>query len=233
MVLGLKNNLICGVISGLIPLLGWNEPVATSAPVQDEAIQAILRLNQKHILFPYPRIFQPPSLPQNFPLLPTSPPPTSFISFPNHSISRAWESSWAWIAQSFEETWDTRLEKGGEFNVEGMWKGESKRSTYPKCRNERKNVSSLLFLYFFSFLLFFIFVFFFFFFYLKRKRCPRKKCLKLKGRCRKPKAKAKNERAKQKLEGKLLPFFAFFFLPMVFFFVFLFFLLLEKKRMPT
>jgi hypothetical protein len=49
-------------------------------PVQDEAVQTVLRMNQKHILFPYPgifqglvfRIFQPPSLPQNFPLLPTS-----------------------------------------------------------------------------------------------------------------------------------------------------------------
>ncbi len=200
--------------------MSWSEPGATSAPVQDEAIQAILGLNQKHILFPYPRIFQPPSLPQNFPLLPTSPPPTSFISFPSHSISRAWESSWAWIVQSFEETWDTRLEKGGEFNVEGMWKGESKRSTYPKCRNERKNVSSLLFLYIYFFLLFFYLCVVLFFFYLRRKRCPRKKCLKRKGRCMKPKVKAKNERAKQKLEGKLLPLFAFFFPSYGFFFFF-------------
>jgi hypothetical protein len=52
---------------------GWNEPAATNAPVEDEAIQAVLGMNQKHILFPSPGIFQPPSLPQNLPLLPTSP----------------------------------------------------------------------------------------------------------------------------------------------------------------
>ncbi len=42
-------------------------------PVQDEVIQAVLRMNQKHILFPSPGIFQPLYLPQIFPLLPTSP----------------------------------------------------------------------------------------------------------------------------------------------------------------
>ncbi len=57
----------------IIGKAGWNEPTATSAPVQDEVVQAVLGMIQKHILFPYPRIFQPPSLPQNFPLLPTSP----------------------------------------------------------------------------------------------------------------------------------------------------------------
>jgi hypothetical protein len=30
---------------------GWSELVATSALVQDEAIQAVLGMNQKHILF--------------------------------------------------------------------------------------------------------------------------------------------------------------------------------------
>jgi len=64
--------------------LGWSEPVATNAPIKDEAIQAILGMNQKHILFPCPRIFQPPSLPQKISLL-----PTSLTSFPTHSISRA------------------------------------------------------------------------------------------------------------------------------------------------
>ncbi len=52
---------------------GWSEPVATIALVWDEAIQDILGMNQKHILFPYPRFFQFFSLPQSFPLLPTSP----------------------------------------------------------------------------------------------------------------------------------------------------------------
>jgi hypothetical protein len=73
----------------------WSETTATNAPVQDEAVQAVLGMNQKHILLPCPGIFQPPSLPQNFPLLPTSPPPTylcppTFLtSFPAHSISKA------------------------------------------------------------------------------------------------------------------------------------------------
>jgi len=80
---------------------GWSETTATNAPVQDEAVQAVLGMNQKYILLPCPRIFQPPSLPQNFPLLPTPPllptslpltylrPPTSLTSFPAHSISKA------------------------------------------------------------------------------------------------------------------------------------------------
>jgi len=55
------------------PNFGWSEPAATSAPVQDEAIQAILRINQKHIL-PCPR-FLVLSLFKSFSLLPTSPPP--------------------------------------------------------------------------------------------------------------------------------------------------------------
>jgi hypothetical protein len=60
----------------------WSEPAATSAPVQDEAIQPVLGMNQKHILFPCPWIFQPTSLPQNLPLLPTSPPPTNLPLLP-------------------------------------------------------------------------------------------------------------------------------------------------------
>ncbi len=66
-----------------LQVLSWSEPTTTNAPIEDEAIQTILRMDQKPIFFPYPRIFQPPSLPQNFPLLPTSP------SFFVHSISRA------------------------------------------------------------------------------------------------------------------------------------------------
>jgi hypothetical protein len=42
-------------------------------PIQDEAIQVVLGVNQKHILFPCPGIFQPPFLSQNFSPLPTSP----------------------------------------------------------------------------------------------------------------------------------------------------------------
>jgi hypothetical protein len=45
----------------------WSEPIATSAPIQDEVIQAVLGMNQKHIL-PRPRflVFSISSLPQSF-----------------------------------------------------------------------------------------------------------------------------------------------------------------------
>jgi hypothetical protein len=67
--------------------------VATNALVQDEAVQVILGMNQKHILFPCPRIFQPAYLPQNFPLLPTSSfLPTCLTSFCAHSIVKAQKS---------------------------------------------------------------------------------------------------------------------------------------------
>jgi len=54
-------------------------------------------MNQKHILFPCPRIFQPPSLEQNFPLLPPSLLPTSpllpssphFLLTPSPKLERA------------------------------------------------------------------------------------------------------------------------------------------------
>jgi hypothetical protein len=53
---------------------GWSELVATNAQVQDEAVQALLGMNQKHIL-PCPRllVFSAFFLPQSFSLLPTSP----------------------------------------------------------------------------------------------------------------------------------------------------------------
>jgi hypothetical protein len=56
---------------------GWSEPVAINAPVEDEAIEVVLGMNQKHIL-PCPKllVFSTFFLPQNFSLLPTSLPPT-------------------------------------------------------------------------------------------------------------------------------------------------------------
>ncbi len=109
--------------------------------------------------------FSPLLCPKIFPsYLP--PPPTSLTSFPTHSISRAWESSWAWVTQSFNETWDTRLEKGGELNIEGMWRGEGKTSTSSQMqKREKKGKISPFFAFFFP-----LFVFFFLFFYLRRRR---------------------------------------------------------------
>jgi len=53
--------------------MGWSEPAATNALVQDEAVQVVLGMIQKHI-FPCPRflVFSTSSLPQSFFVLPTS-----------------------------------------------------------------------------------------------------------------------------------------------------------------
>jgi len=59
-------------------------------PVQDEVVQAVLGMNQKHILFPCPGIFQPLLCPKIFP---SYHPSTSFTSFAAHPICRTGESS--------------------------------------------------------------------------------------------------------------------------------------------
>jgi len=67
--------------------MGWSEPAATSAPVQDEAVQAVSGMNQKHILFPSLGVFQLLSLPQNFPLSLTSPlGPPPFLPLSPHFL---------------------------------------------------------------------------------------------------------------------------------------------------
>jgi len=59
--------------------MGWSEPVATNALVEDEAIEVVFKMNQKHI--PLARnywFFEPLLYPKNFPYLPPSSfPPTS------------------------------------------------------------------------------------------------------------------------------------------------------------
>jgi len=65
------------IIVHLFNAMGWSEPAATSATVQDKAIQAVMRMNQKHTLYPCPGIFQPPFLLQNFPFCPLFPLPLS------------------------------------------------------------------------------------------------------------------------------------------------------------
>jgi hypothetical protein len=62
--------------------MGWSEPTATSAPVQDEIVQTILGMNQKHILFPCPWIFHPPPLPTSL---------TSFLAIPSPKLKRTLE----------------------------------------------------------------------------------------------------------------------------------------------
>jgi len=78
------------------PWRGWSKPTTTNAPIEDEAVQAILGMNQKHILFPAQRFSGPFSTPKISPptsLLPTSPllPPSPH--FPLIPISRTKESS--------------------------------------------------------------------------------------------------------------------------------------------
>ncbi len=81
-----------GACTGEGPIVsnGWSDPAATNAPVADEPVEAIFRMNENPILpariyifFPpllYPKIFPPPTY-----HLPTPPPP--------HSITRAPETS--------------------------------------------------------------------------------------------------------------------------------------------
>jgi hypothetical protein len=46
--------------------------------------------------------------------------------------------------------WDTKLEESGELNIEGMWREEKVRGAlHPKCRSEKRKVSSIPFLPFF------------------------------------------------------------------------------------
>ncbi len=33
-----------------VQYVGWSEPAATNAPVQDDAVEAVFKMNQKHIL---------------------------------------------------------------------------------------------------------------------------------------------------------------------------------------
>jgi hypothetical protein len=70
------------------PTHGWSELAATNAPVADEPIEAIFRMNENPIL--PTRIFfffSTSSLPQNFPLSylpPTSPRPTYHLPPPSY-----------------------------------------------------------------------------------------------------------------------------------------------------
>jgi len=65
-----------------IKLAGWSEPAVTNGPVEDEAVQAVLGMNQKHILLcPKFLVSSASSLPQSFSLLPTSLPPTFHLVY--------------------------------------------------------------------------------------------------------------------------------------------------------
>jgi hypothetical protein len=67
---------------------------------------------------------------------------------------------------------DTKLEEGGELNVEGMWRGESKRSTSSQMQKQKKKGKFVPF-FAFSFLKkILVFFFSFCFFCLRRGKLP-------------------------------------------------------------
>jgi hypothetical protein len=139
-------------------------------------------------------------------------PPSSF--FPHlTSSSLHLQSSKELSSLSSTELWgdiDTRLEEGGELNVERMWREKSKRSVSSQMQKQKKKGKLPPFstLFFFSGFFFFVCLFFFsflcvcFFFFVWK-------------------------------EVSSFPSLHFFSFSMVFFFfVFFFFLLFEKRKMP-
>jgi hypothetical protein len=67
------------VVTSVAIFYGCNEQaaIATSAPIDDEVIEPIFKMNQKHILNEIINFFQPFFYPKKFPYLPfTSLPPT-------------------------------------------------------------------------------------------------------------------------------------------------------------
>ncbi len=110
-----------------IKFMGWNEPTVASAPIQDEALRAGLGMNQKHNFFPCPRFFQLSSLPQNFPLLLTSPLlPTSphFALTPSTELKRAWNKSLkleAWSRRAKMRIRNMHLKREGKSEKVETW----------------------------------------------------------------------------------------------------------------
>jgi hypothetical protein len=119
-------------------------------------------MNPKHILFPCPGIFQPPSLPQNFPpiltslppLLPPSylPPSPHFSLTPSPKLRRAPELEYNRASRK-RETQGLRKAKSSTLKECGEEKAT--RALHPKCRSERRKVSSFLSLHFVFFEIFF------------------------------------------------------------------------------
>jgi hypothetical protein len=85
----------------------------------------------------------------------------------------------------------TRLEKGGELNIEGMWRRENKKNVSLQMQKQKKKGTLPPF-----FAFFFFSMDFFSFLLLEKKKMPRRKRFKQKGRNRRPEAGAKSERAK-------------------------------------
>jgi len=125
------------------------------------------------------RIFEPPSLPQKFPFLPTFAPsylplplPTYPPSYLPHHISHSLhlKSLVELLSLSDTELCDTWLEEGGEFNVvgtwrvQGTWRWKGKKSASSQMRKwEKKGKLPPFFAFVFSLC---------FFFLLEKKKTP-------------------------------------------------------------
>ncbi len=119
----------------------WSEPASTNAPVENEAVQVILGMKQKHIL-PCPRflVFAASSLPQSFSLLLTSllltSPllPPSYLLLPSylshfilhHSIIKARESlKWEGRTRSLKQEGRSGNQKWEGRSGSQKWEGKS------------------------------------------------------------------------------------------------------------
>ncbi len=184
-----------------------------------------------------PRDFSAPCSPPKFsssayfrPPPPTSLPP-SLPSFPAHSIFKSSKELPSLSSIELRGDIHTRLEEGGEFNVEGMWRGQSKRNASSQMQKQEKKGKLPPFSAFFFFSMIFFSLCFSFFYFVWEEEDAKRKCLKWKGRSKKVEARTKNEKVEWELKGKLPPFSTFFFFSMVFFSLCFFFLLFEKKKM--
>jgi len=80
---------------------GWSEPAATNAPVEDEPVQPVLRMN---ISLPVEIFFSPPLYPEilylpppTYPLLPTTyqAHPPSLHRQSSRDLKQLWSKSWS------------------------------------------------------------------------------------------------------------------------------------------
>jgi hypothetical protein len=71
-------------LTGIAPYGGWSELAATNAPVADEPVEAVFRMNENPILPARIFFFHLFSTPKFSPLL-----PTTYQPLPPHSIARA------------------------------------------------------------------------------------------------------------------------------------------------
>ncbi len=95
---------------------GWSEPATTNAPVEDEPVQPILRMNiisaRRDFFFHLlsaPKFSTSPLLPPPSDLPPTNPTPPSLHRQNSRDLERLWSGSWSgwswsWSGWSWSET---------------------------------------------------------------------------------------------------------------------------------